>query len=159
MESIAENSIVPLLSWDVLRSSEMKRHKYSVRRVINSPAEVKPEVIYYAAYIRGISWPEQRCQEYFYFSVRGHASVVCSSCLPAARFSLFSVFEDSTIQLIHSHIKSVVMCLFCNQRIPAFPINNCTHYKNVDNIVKYCSMYKCKWSTESRTKRRKMQLS
>lgn len=156
MERVVTHTVVSLVNWDVLRSGHLERQTYRGMPLVESiDTKIEPDVIKYAAYIRGTPWPQERCQEYFYFGSEGYGTVVCKGCLPAARYALFSVVEKAFIYLIHSHLKCIVTCLFCNRRMATSSIRTCMMYNNVEHIVKYEPKWKCIWTGEPLAKKRR----
>lgn len=137
-----------LLDWDVLRGEELVRHTYSVADIsifpFNLPnveeCDVKPDVLNYA-YYKGVMWHVNRCQEYYYFGIGSSGSVVCKTCLPAARYALFSVHSNAYINKLHVHASMLVNCLHCNRRIPSVAIGKC-NISDCD-FIESVPMYKC----------------
>lgn len=137
-------SQVPLLDWDALRSADLMSWG-SVEDVnlgwFPNNCEVKLEVVHYA-YMRGICYPLQRCQTYFYIGTRNFGSVICEVCMPAARYTIFSVCDSAYIYKIHVHIDNLVMCLHCNRRIGSLALRNCKSYKNMKYLIMYQKLYR-----------------
>ena len=139
-----EVSDVSLLNWDTLRSADLVRRQYSVEdgNLCWFPCEVKPEVLNYA-YMRGTYYPLQRCQTYFYIGTQNFGSVICELCLPAARYTVFSVYDSAFIYKIHIHMDNLSMCLHCNRRIGSLALRNCEAHENEKDLIMYQKLYRC----------------
>lgn len=137
-------SEVPVLDWDALRSADLVRWG-SVEEVnfgwFPNNCEVKLEVIQYA-YTRGICYPLQRCQTYFYIGTQNFGSVICEVCMPATQYTIFSVCDSPYIYKIHVHIDNLAMCLYCNRRIGSLALGNCRSHKNEKDLIVYQKLYR-----------------
>lgn len=139
---------VPLLDWEVLRNPDLVRQKYAVSNVSQysypnvKNCEVQREVIKYA-YNTATCWPVVRCQTFFFIGIEGYGSVICTDCMPAARYTIFTLYDKAYINKIHIHVSSLCICMYCKHRIRSKSIRSCQAYKNRINLMLIEPMYRC----------------
>lgn len=135
-----------LIDWFKINESDCQRWRYievlSDNFLQSGEKKIIPKVFLYA-YSKCIYFPVQMCQSYFYVGIENTGSIVCKTCLVAARYSAFSFSEKAFIVNFHIHAQSVVVCLYCNKRVSSTRLNKCSENPNRQGLFELSKFSQC----------------
>lgn len=136
-----------LIDWFRINESDCQRWRYievlSDNFLQSGEKKIIPKVVLYA-YNKGIFFPVQMCQSYFYVGIENTGSIVCPTCLVGARYGAFGISEKAFIVNFHVHAHSLAVCLYCRKRISSTRLNKCSLNPNCQSLLELSKFSQCK---------------